>query len=76
MIDFVKDIPQRNEKGCVIVGKSGLPIGFGQEINKPGIPIGDLLKRIEELEHNLKNLETNFKQFIGGKKWVNLEMNE
>jgi hypothetical protein len=68
MIDFVKDIPQRNEKGCVIVGKSGLPIGFGQEINKPNIPIGDLLKRIEKLEHNLKNLETILNNLLEAKK--------
>lgn len=42
-------------------------IGFGQEINKPGIPIGDLLDRIAKLEHNLKNIETILNNLLEAK---------
>jgi hypothetical protein len=34
------------------------------------------LKRIEKLEHNLKNLETILNNLLEAKKWVNLEINE
>jgi ribosomal protein S3 len=65
--EFIKQKTQRDIRDKIAIGQNAQAIGFGQEINRPGIPIGDLLKRIEKLEHNLKNIETILNNLLEAK---------
>jgi hypothetical protein len=56
-----RHIPGRNENGVVVIGQSASVIDSSAKIKK-GVPIEDLLKRIELLEIKAENFEVKYNQ--------------